>query len=161
MFTYIVVQALHIINYYFCLRSFFHMVYSLNLFFVSVAKFFIKKFDYITKQIAKLERPVDNDKLHELIEEFNFVYLEVVKINDYFKVLFLANLLHFFFMAIICAFVSLFFTEIRLKLLFFALVSLLYLAIFGLPFKTANSLHDQVRSDFGGSHCKLHSVRFN
>ena len=128
------------------MRTFFQVVYTLNMFFLSIAHFFTKKFGHIKEQLLKMERNrrADNQQLQELIWQFHFVNLELVKINDYFKFLFLTNLVHFFLLAVICAYVSIYFAEMRLKLLFFIVVSLMYLAIFGLPFKFANNLRTQV-----------------
>ena len=144
--TYCVVQALHLAHHYLFIFVFFQIVYTLNIFFISTVKLFTNKFGHIKEQLSKLERnrPMDNQKLEELIWQFHFVNLELVKINDYFKFLFLTNLVHFFLLAVLCAFVSFFFAEIRLKLVFFVVVFMMYLAIFGLPFKFANILRIRV-----------------
>lgn len=142
--TYLLVQTLHSVHHYLFLYAFFHIVTTMNVFYLTILAFFNTKFRSIGRRISKLERmsPINNRDLHRLIFEFNRVFLESMKINDYFKLLFGHNLVGFFAMTVICSFVLLY-IELRLKFLYSVIV-LMYIIIFGFPFQFASSVLAQV-----------------
>lgn len=86
-----------------------------------------------------LQVPEYDQKLDELVRDFNLVYLELLKINGYFKYLSGINLAHFAFLTVIVTFVSLF-SDLRLRILFYSVIYSMYILIFGLAFKLANGV---------------------
>lgn len=86
---FILVQAFHI-SYIlpFC-YFFFHSIYTLSIFQLSLSKFLAKKFRYLTRQLARMNvssKPINNRKLASLIYKHSIVQIELLDVNDFFKV---------------------------------------------------------------------------
>lgn len=89
--------------------AFFEMVYFNIFFFLTILKFYSKKYDYITNKINELKRKnkiSNNQKLSRLIFDFNLIYLEIAKINDLFKNFIGINLFYYFILSTLASFIS-------------------------------------------------------
>lgn len=152
--TYLIVQCVHSVHHFFFIRAYFTIFYTPNFFHLGMLRFFTKKFDYIRQQAIglqddtrkkrkkktkKLEDNEYDQRLGELIHDFNTVYLELIQINNYFKYLSGINLFHFGFLTVIVTFVTQF-SDLRLQILFYVVIYSMYILIFGLPFKLASGV---------------------
>ena len=146
IYIYITVNSVHIIHTCFYAYYVYQLVYTISIFFVTVLIFLFKKFSHITKQIAKLknEQSIDNRKLSKLIYDFNFVYLEMVKMNEYFCKFTGFNFVHFILYAIVLTFVTLSIDNLQLQILIFTVLILLYILTILMTSKIANLITNKV-----------------
>lgn len=100
IFVYVIVESLQILHTSYFLYAFLHAIYTVNLFSIEFMKFMEKKFGYLSKQIEELNnsktRLIDNRSLAKLIFEYSYVQLELVEMNNFFKLFNLINLVHYF-----------------------------------------------------------------
>ena len=106
IYTIILVDSIHILNNSFYFRNVLQTSYTINIFFLTLLNFLNKKFNYLTIKIKKLKnkKRIDNKKLSKLIHHFNFVYLEMVKMNEYFSPIIGVNFTHYVLLAIFAIF---------------------------------------------------------
>ena len=106
VYAYALIISIHVLSTSFCIQRAFHLFYTLNYFFLITLKFFSKKFNHISNQIRKLgiRKPIDNRKLRKLIYDFNYVYLELMKLNEFFKLSFGIHFIHYFLLVVIGVF---------------------------------------------------------
>lgn len=72
LWIYLLVQIVHLVYTNFYIWMFIHLIYTGNVFFLGVVKFFAKKFSHISKRVRRLAmrtKKVDNRKLARLICE--------------------------------------------------------------------------------------------
>lgn len=108
-YIYIPFITIHFLHNSYYMYAFFNMVYFNIFFFLTILKFFTKKFDFIAKKLRKLSfenKNSDNRNLSEIIFSFEGVHLEAIKINDLFKHFIGINLVYFFFICVLCSFVA-------------------------------------------------------
>ena len=146
IYTLILINSLHILNYGFYIRNLYHVFYTINILFLTLLNFLFKKFNYFIRQIVKLKsKPqIDNRKLSKLIHDFNFVYLEMVKMNEYFSPIIGFNFTHYILLAIFATFAVLSSNEIVLQIPVYFLFMLLYVLIIYLCSNWSNSVSDKI-----------------
>lgn len=94
IFTYILVQTVHVIHtslfFWLALTS----VYPINLFYCTIILFFTKRFQHLSKQLNRLDEPagssvpgrINNRKLSRLMFDYNQILHEMMEMNQLFKV---------------------------------------------------------------------------
>lgn len=112
MVTYAFFQLLNIGHLGFHLFGFTSVVYTMNVFLLTLVRFFRLKFRCITGRIERLHvscrKRVNNRKLARLLYEFNVIHLELFAMRDLFKGLIGYNLSHYFILALLTTFACLF-----------------------------------------------------
>ena len=83
----------HTVNYLhtaWIIRLFLGVAYTLNVFYIEIIVFLSKKLGYIAKQIenanSSKSKLINNRKLTGLIVDYNRVLLELIEMNNFFKV---------------------------------------------------------------------------
>ena len=145
-FIFLAITLIHIVHLFFYAYTAFHIFYSLSYFFVILLLFFKTKFNYLTKKIEKLKNKLqtDNRKLRKLIHDFNFVHLEMVKMNLLFRDLTGINLIFYIITSIVLTFVITYENDIRLKIVMFSILTFLYFTIILLSSLLAQAISLQV-----------------
>lgn len=113
---------------------------------MTILTFFSFKFNKITKEINKLriEHPtIDNKKLSKLINDYNCVYLEIIKLNDYFKYLIGFNFFNYFTICIVATFLAFNADNLIKTVLGFLLVVTYFMNLF-FPFKLSQIISTKV-----------------
>lgn len=122
-FTYIALIILHSLHHSFFWYFYFHCVNTLNIFFITTLIFIHKKFKFMTKTLqdfAYETSKIDNKKLNSFIRQWNFLNLETVSINGYFKSIVACNFINFSAIAIVGLFATLS-ADIKIQLVIFYL----------------------------------------
>ena len=145
IYIFVIVTIIHLIHGWICFYLIFHILYTLNLFFVTMLSFFSLKFGYITEMIERLtgESNDINQDLSQLIYEFNYVYFELIQINAYFKYLTGFNLIYYFLVAVLATFAFVY-TDVNIKIVGYLVLCLLFIIVLYLPFQWANKVTTQV-----------------
>ena len=145
MYTFVIVSTVHAIHSWIFIYLMFHIMYTFNIFFLTMLNFFSLKFGYITEMVERLTRQSNsiNQDLSQLIYEFNYVYFELIQINMYFKYLSGFNLIYFFLIAVLATFAFVY-MDLNIKITGYLVLSLFFIIILYLPFQWANKVTAQV-----------------
>ena len=147
IYTYVIVSCIHALITIYFIFYFFQMIYTLNCYFVAVLIFFRKKFNYISKQLEHFPREsakFNNRELSRLIYDFNYVYLELINLNNYFKKLSGVNLMHFF-LSITCAiFIFLLNENVSIQIMGFTMCFFMNVAVLFFPSQYSNFVKREV-----------------
>ena len=145
IYIFVIVTIIHQIHGWICFYLIFHILYTFNLFFVTMLSFFSLKFGYITEMIERLTSESNdiNQDLSQLIYEFNYVYFELIQINAYFKYLTGFNLIYYFLVAVLATFAFVY-TDVNIKIVGYLVLCLLFIIVLYLPFQWANKVTTQV-----------------
>lgn len=89
-FSYVLFMTIHILHNCHFIVGFQHSIYTVSLFTIQVAWYFTKKFAYIGRKVRRLNatfkmRRVNNRELAKLINDYNSVQVEVIKIRKFFR----------------------------------------------------------------------------
>ena len=145
IYIFVTVSIIHVVHgwIFFYLMS--HIVYTFNIFFLIMLKFFSLKFGYITEMVERLTSDSNyiNQDLSRLIYEFNYVYFELIQINMYFKYLTGFNLVYYFFTAVLANF-TFAYMDLNIKIVGYSVLILLFIFVLYLPFQWANTVIIQV-----------------
>ena len=145
---------LHIISNSYYLFQIFGLFYLMNFFFLTQMLFFKKKFNYISTKVEKMTNQkscsrtssiagfstVDNRKLAKLIYDYNYVYLEMVKINEYFKWLSGFNYVYYFMLVINMSFSVAITQDFKVQLCVFLALIFMYILIIYVSFTWSNNV---------------------
>ena len=114
IYLFVFINLLHVLHDSYYIKNMFSIFYLLNYIFLNLVAFFLKKFTYIAQRATKLKRKkqINNRKLSRLIYKFNFVYLEMINMNEYFSKFLGFNLICYFLLVVVSSFAVLF-TDIR------------------------------------------------
>ena len=150
IYTYVIVSIVHFIHASFFIYAIFHMIYTLNVFFITIMNFFRKKFNYISKQLEHIQHEkveLNNPKLSRLIYDFNYVYLELIHQNNYFKHLSGINFLHYSVSAVIASFIFMLNENLSMQIVGYTMLIFLYILVLYFPYQYSNFVITQVRSN--------------
>ena len=92
IFTYILVQTVHVVHTSLFFWLGLNSVYPINLFYCTIILFFTKRFQHLSKQLDRLDEPagssgrINNRKLSSLIFDYNQIVHELIEMNQLFKV---------------------------------------------------------------------------
>ena len=147
IYTEILVYSIHILINSFCFRNLLQIYYTINILFLTLLNFLNKKFNYLTVKIEKLKnkKQIDNRKLSKLIHDFNFVYLEMVKTNEYFSPIIGVNFTHYVLLAIFTTFSISATDEIILQIPVYFVLMCLYVLIIYLCSNWSNSVSEKIK----------------
>lgn len=142
--TYVLMLGLHIAHYCIYCFIFLHAVCTPNLFFVTLLRFFARKFGHIADRLERsLRKDANNKSLNKQILAFHDVIADMMRMNDLFKAYVGFNLLHcFLFITLVC-FVSLFVTNV-LKIGIYLVLLEMFAFVQVLPFHLANHVLSEV-----------------
>ena len=109
---YILFQVAHAVNACHGVFSFVHLIYSINLFYVTCMRFFSKRFERIGIRVLSLAASKTFDKkqnrdLTRLVIKYNKVHYDLIQINDFFKPFVGYNMIYCFGFSITLVFVEL------------------------------------------------------
>ena len=147
IYTYIIVSTIHSLHTASHIFLFFKMIYTLNIFVVTILIFFRVKFGYIAKQLDQLQHEkvkINNRKLGRLIYDFNYVYLELSKLNSYFKYLSGLDLIHYLLIAVNSSFVFLLVENLAIRFAGYVVLIILYILVLFFPFQFSGFVITQV-----------------
>ena len=151
VYTYIIFAIIHIIHGFYYFFVIFHMIYTLNVFFITILIYIRKKFNHISKQLEHLQKDekvkINNKKLSRLIYDFNYVYLELMHLNSYFKYLSGTNLINYSLVSVFATFVFLFNDNIGIQISGYTLLMVLYILALFFPSQYSSFVNTQVRSN--------------
>ena len=147
--NYMLFQAIHIFYIYFCVFSFMHCFYSLNLFYMTCMRHFSKRFNYIGRRLknakpSKVTERIHNQKIFKLIIEHKRVHHDLILISDFFKAYAGFNLISFFAFEILSVFVLLMDIDWKFKLAIASICLFLYLSVIHFPFIMAKFTTNEV-----------------
>ena len=148
IYTYVIVSIAHFIHASFFIYAIFHMIYTLNVFFITIMNFFRKKFNYISKQLEHIQHEkveLNNPKLSRLIYDFNYVYLELIHQNNYFKHLSGINFLHYSVSAVFGSFIFMLNENLGMQVIGYTMLILLYILVLYFPSQYSNFVITQVQ----------------
>ena len=146
IYALVLVNSIHAIHNLIFLRSIFHIFYSINIFYLILLNFLFKKFNYLIQKIEKLKsKPkINNQKLSKLIHDINFVYLEVVKMNEYFAPIIGVNFTFYILVCVITTFGLLSTDVVMFKTIQYLILIFLYILVIYLCSNWANSVSNSM-----------------
>ena len=147
VYTYVIVTIIHYIHASYYMYLIFHMIYTLNFFYITILNIFRKKFNYISRQLEHLQDKkvkLNNQKLNELIYDFNYVYLELINLNDYFKNLPGICFVHYFVCCIPASFIFMLNENLSVQFVGYIMLIILYILVFYFPSQYSSFLIAQI-----------------
>lgn len=142
IYIYIPLMIFHYIHNFYYVYTYFQGVNTVNLFSLTMFKFFLLKLNCLYKKFKMLnyhDSKVDNHKLNRLMLDFNFIILEMQYIDSIFRLIIGTCFWHFFLTSFIVFFLCLSVDFILAMILFVLLMSTFFLMLF-LPSIFNNSL---------------------
>ena len=146
IFIYALLQAINVAHFFLYFFLYANVIYTLNVFLLTLIRYFRKKFCCIAERIERLHesKRVNNQKLARLLYEYNAVHLELFAMRDLFKRFIGLNLSHYFLMALLSTFACLF-SDLRMAV--GVLITIYFLGLATIfPFYFATSVIDQVNA---------------
>ena len=136
----IIVNSLNIIHVYINLIRIFHVLNIFIYFYLVTIKFFTTKFRFLKREICELAKhqTISNTKLSKLLFDFNYVYLEMVNMNEYLKYIIGLHLVHYFVLSVNLSF-AIFLTDLPTQIAFAQILIFLYIFIVYLSCQWSNS----------------------
>ena len=92
----------------------------------------------------KNKKRIDNQNLSKLIHDFNFIYLEMVKTNEYFSPIIGVNFTHYVLLAIFTTFSISATDEIILQIPLYLILMFLYVLVIYLCSNWSNSVSEKM-----------------
>ena len=148
--SYVFFQTMHIAHASYMAYWFLQSLYTINLSYMIVMLFFVKRFRFVSKHLRRMKKPINNRKQSRLICDHNRIETELLEMNEFFKNFLGANLVHFFFHGIMFAFIAIDpTTDWRLSIAFFGLVAAIFTMVIYIQSIIASSVLNEVRAQIG------------
>ena len=147
IYTYVIVAIIHIIHASYFFFVMFHIIYTMNVFYITILIFFCKKFNHISKQVEQFQNEkvkFNNQKLSRFIYDFDYVYLELIHLNSYFRYLAGINLIHYFLLAVFATFIFLFNENRSIQIVGYTMLIFLYILALYFPSQYSSFVNTQV-----------------
>lgn len=125
----------------------FQSICTLNIILLAILRFFDKKYEYLNEKLQRFllskQSRFDNQKLNKLIYDFDFVTLELIKVNEYMSKFIGINFFFYLSIGVLSVFMMIS-GDLQLQIALFFIIITTFTLIIYLPNKMNNYILDQM-----------------